>query len=223
MSESHPIAELNMKALVGALTVMKAFCTHINLHQATMLPIVILPSAVTAYTVSPWNNTQSCGWALGGASASDAKSTPEQCHGDKCDPATPDTANNNKSSSHQKQKKPKRGIKVDTAAKERNNLGMFYLRNQSINPSKVFPKVMPKMVYATFTCKGGKCNTTSCDVTHPRKLTELKHETIIAMANHFNNNNIGWFNKYHFMRMPDMTDGIKKLLGNTKSPSSKTA
>ena len=41
MSESHLIAELNTKALVGALTVMKAFCNQINLHQATMLPIVI--------------------------------------------------------------------------------------------------------------------------------------------------------------------------------------
>ena len=41
MSESRPIAELNPKALVGALTVMKAFCSQINLHQATMLPIMI--------------------------------------------------------------------------------------------------------------------------------------------------------------------------------------
>ena len=41
MSESRLIAELNTKALVGALTVMKAFCNQINLHQATMLPIVI--------------------------------------------------------------------------------------------------------------------------------------------------------------------------------------
>ena len=41
MSESRPIAELNRKALVRALTVTKAFCNHINLHPATMLPIVI--------------------------------------------------------------------------------------------------------------------------------------------------------------------------------------
>ena len=41
MSESRQIAELNRKALVRALTVTKAFCNHINLHPATMLPIVI--------------------------------------------------------------------------------------------------------------------------------------------------------------------------------------
>ena len=51
--ESRLIAELNTKALVGDLTVMKAFCTQINLHQATMLAIVISPGVVAAYTVSP--------------------------------------------------------------------------------------------------------------------------------------------------------------------------
>ncbi len=53
MSESCPIAELNTKALVGALTVMKAFCDQINLHQATMLPIVISQSVITSYNISP--------------------------------------------------------------------------------------------------------------------------------------------------------------------------
>ena len=61
MSESHPIAELNTKEKVGALTVMKAFCNQINLHQATMLPIVISQSVIAAYNISPWNNTQFCG------------------------------------------------------------------------------------------------------------------------------------------------------------------
>jgi hypothetical protein len=135
MSESRPIAELNVKALVGALTVMKAFHNQINLHQATMLPIAISQSVVSAFNISPWNNTQFSGRPLGGALASNAKPSPEQPCGDKCDPATPDTANNTNSSSRQKQTKPKRGVKVNTATKERKDLGMFYLRNPSINPS----------------------------------------------------------------------------------------
>jgi hypothetical protein len=52
MSENYPIAELNIKALVRALTVMKAFCDQINLHQATMTPIMVMPGVVAAYTVS---------------------------------------------------------------------------------------------------------------------------------------------------------------------------
>ncbi len=140
MSESRPIAELNTKTLVGVLTVMKAFLTQINLHQATMLPITISQSGVATYNISPWNNTQSCGRPLGAKSASDAKPSPEQRRGDKRNPTTPDMANDTNSSNRQKQKKPKKGMKVDTAAKERKDLGMFYLKNPSINPSKFFRK-----------------------------------------------------------------------------------
>jgi hypothetical protein len=53
MSESRPITELNTKALVGALTVMKAFRSQINLHQVTMLPIMISQSVAAAYNISP--------------------------------------------------------------------------------------------------------------------------------------------------------------------------
>jgi len=224
MSESRPITELNTKPLVGALTVMKAFIDQINLHQATMLPIVISQSAVSSYNISPWNNTQICGRPLGGNSGTDTKPSQEQRRGDKRDPTTPpDASNDANSSSRQKQKKPKRGVKIDAAAKERKDLGMFYLKNPSINPSDVFPKVMPEKICANFTCKGKECSNTACKFVHPRKPSELKRETIIAIADHFNKTNIGWFNEYHFMKMPDITDGVKKLLGNTRGISSKMA
>ena len=143
MSESRPIAELNTKALVGALTVMKAFHNQINLHQATMLPIVISQSVIATYNISPWNNIQSCGRPLGGVLASDAKPSPKHHCGDKRDPATPDTANDTNSSIHQKQKKPKRGVNVDTAAKKKKDLGMFCLRNPLINPSEIMHQFLP--------------------------------------------------------------------------------
>jgi hypothetical protein len=180
MSESRPIAELNTKALVGALTVMKAFLTQINLHQATVLPIVISQSVVATYNISLWINTQSCGRPLGAKPASDAKPSPEQCCGDKHDPTTPDTANDTNSSNCQKQKKPKRGMQVDTATKGRKDLGMFYLKNPSINPSKVFPKIMPEKICENFTCKGKECSNASCNFIHPRKPSELKRKTIIV-------------------------------------------
>jgi hypothetical protein len=60
MSENCPIAEPNTKALVCALTVMKAFCDQINLHQATMTPITVMPGVLAAYVVSPWNSAQAC-------------------------------------------------------------------------------------------------------------------------------------------------------------------
>jgi hypothetical protein len=147
---------------------------------------------------------------------------PKQHNGGKRDPTTPDT-NEENPSGRQRQKIPRCGVKVDTAAKEKKDLGMFYLRNPSINPADIFPKDMPEKLCANFTCKGKECTNTNCDFAHLRKASELKHETIILIANHFFKKEAGWFNEYHFMRMPNITDGVKKLLGNTKGPTSKTA
>jgi hypothetical protein len=52
MSESRPIAKLNTQALVKALTVMNVFSNQINLHQATMLPVIISQSLVASYNIT---------------------------------------------------------------------------------------------------------------------------------------------------------------------------
>jgi hypothetical protein len=111
MSENCLIAELNTKALVCALTVMKTFRDQNNLHQATMTPITVMPGVLTAYMVSPWNSAQACEpkkddkhiTIADGASQSNSNATSntEQHCGDKCDPATPD-GNDENMSAHQK-------------------------------------------------------------------------------------------------------------------------
>ncbi len=52
---------------------------------------------------------------------------------------------------------------------------------------------------------------------------ELKRKTIIMIANHFIKKDVDWLNEYHFMRIPNITNDVKKLLGNTNGPTSKTA
>ncbi len=209
----------------------RIFCSQINLHQATMTAITVMPGSITAYTVNSWNNTQASGprknekYSLADGSScptSNTTSSPEHHNGGKCDPTTPNT-NGDNPPGHQRQKKPCRRVKVDTAAKEKKDLGMFYLRNSSINPLEFFPKNLPKKLCANFTCKGKECNNTNCVFAHPKKALELKRKTSIVIANHFIKKNTGWFNKYHFMRMPNITDGVKKLLRNTKGPTSKMA
>ncbi len=148
--------------------------------------------------------------------------TPKQRNRGKRNPKTPNT-NKDNPSGRQRQKKPCHGVKVDTATKEKKNLGMFYLCNPSINPADIFSKDMPRKLWANFTSKGKECINTNCDFAHPRKALELKRKTIILIANHFIKKAVGWFNEYHFMRMPNITDGVKKLLGNTKGPTSKMA
>jgi hypothetical protein len=151
MTEARPITELNTSALKSALTVLKTFCSQINLHQATMTAIMVMPGSVSPYNVNPWNNTQASGLRkddknslADGASCPtpNATFTPKQRNGGKRNPTTPDT-NEENPSSRQRQKKPRCGVKVDTAAKEKKDLGMFYLRNPSINPAAIFPKDMP--------------------------------------------------------------------------------
>ncbi len=157
-----------------------------NLHQATMTAIAVMPGSVTAYTVNPWNNTQVRGprkdeknSIVDGAShpSSNTTSTLKQCNGGKRNPTTPNT-NEDNPSVHQRQKKPRCGVKVNTAAKEKKDLGMFYLHNPFINPADIFPKDMPEKLCVNFTCKEKECNNTNCDFAHPMKALELKCEKI---------------------------------------------
>jgi hypothetical protein len=57
MTEACPITELNTSTLKSALTVLKTFRSQINLHQATMTAIMVMPGSVSTYNVNPWNNT----------------------------------------------------------------------------------------------------------------------------------------------------------------------
>ncbi len=43
MTKARPITKLNTSALTGALIVLKTFCSQINLHQATMTAITVIP------------------------------------------------------------------------------------------------------------------------------------------------------------------------------------
>ena len=48
MSKSRSINDLNTKGLISAITAFRAFWTQIQLNQAQMTPIIIMPSSVTA-------------------------------------------------------------------------------------------------------------------------------------------------------------------------------
>jgi hypothetical protein len=226
MSEARPITKLNTKGLVNAITAFKAFRTQIQLNQAQMTPIIIMPSSVTAYTLSAWNNTQSCPPKDGvpATTKENANATtppPAQRRGNKRDPTTPKLSDDNSPSRHQKAKKVKKGSKVDGPAKDRKEMGMLFLKNPNINASNVFPRDLSIKLCANFTCKGKECANANCGFKHPTKAGEIPCEAVLAIASHFIAKDIGWFNEYHFMKVPD--EEVKKLLGNVKGISSKTA
>jgi hypothetical protein len=133
MTKARPITELNTSALKSALAVIKMFCTQINLHQATMTKITVMPGSVSTYNVNPWKYTKAGSLRkkdknslADGASCFTANTTftHEQRNRGKHNPTTPNTNKENPFRC-QKQKKPHCGVKVDTAAKEKKGWGLY--------------------------------------------------------------------------------------------------
>ena len=105
-------------------------------------------------------------------------------------------------------------------------MGIFWLHNPRIRIIDAFPANLLKKVCVDFCCRGKECkreNDEACTFLHPCSATDLKLETIKKIGDHFKDRNIGWFNEYHFMRVPNLKPKYKALMGNTDGPSSKTA
>ncbi len=100
---------------------------------------------------------------------------------------------------------------------------MFYLRTLQLSLQTHPQKTCPTRFSPILLARKNECNNVNCDFIYPKKSSELKCETILANANHFTKKDIDWFNEYHFTKMPNITNKIKKLLGNAKGPNSKTS
>jgi hypothetical protein len=61
-----------------------------------------------------------------------------------------------------------------------------------------------------------------CPFLHPRSLEDLKLETIELIRGHFLAKKVGWFSKYHFLKLPGLKPKHKALLGGKDRPTSKT-
>jgi hypothetical protein len=114
MAEARPITKLNTSTLKSALMVLKTFCSQINLYQAAMTAITVMPGSVSTYNVNLWNNIQASGLRkedknslvdFASRPTPNATFTPKQRNGGKCDPTTPDTDKENPFG-NQRQKKP---------------------------------------------------------------------------------------------------------------------
>ena len=66
-------------------------------------------------------------------------------------------------------------------------------------------------------------NNEACTFLHPCSATDLKLKTIKKIGDQYKDKNIGWFNEYHFMQVPNLKPKYKALMGNKDGPSSKTA
>jgi hypothetical protein len=135
---------------------------------------------------------------------------------------TPDQSNA-KAHANQRMKKPHRSVTTDSAKRNVMEKGMFFLSKPDAKAADVFPKGMAESMCVDFTCKGREWTRDNCTFLHPRKVSNMKKETVNAIGNHFLEKNVGWFNKWHFLKaMNELPAKYKKLMGGKNGPSSKT-
>ncbi len=103
---------------------------------------------------------------------------------------------------------------------------MFWLTNPKMKMIEIFPCDLCEKVCIQFCCRGPECKRDSdsvCSFLHPCSLEILKLEMIELIRDHFLAKKDGWFNEYHFLKLPGLKPKYKALLGGKDRPTSKTA
>jgi hypothetical protein len=221
MTGSHPLAELNTKPLVKALTVLKAFEEQLTLVQSTNSPIPILAATMSKFSNrSPGTNSNVGTPAPDLVSASALpENTKNQRHNAKRNPSTPDKST--KAAATQGQKKPRRNGAMDpTKQRPVMDMAMLFLAKHDIRATDIFSKVLPTKICADFTCKGRECTRENCPYSNPRNAHKLTAETITAIVCHFSLKKIALLNKWHFIKLGDLPADVKALMGGKDGPSS---
>jgi hypothetical protein len=60
---------------------------------------------------------------------------------------------------------------------------------------------MAELVCDDFTCKGQECTQENCSHLHPKKVGELKKETVNVIGELFLKKRVGLFNEWHFLKV----------------------
>jgi hypothetical protein len=145
MTGLHPLAELNTKPLVKALTVLKAFEDQLTLAQSTNSLIPILADTMSKF-FNRSSSTNSNVGTLAPVPVS-ASALPENTQNQHCDvrrnPSTPDESM--KAAATQRQKKPRHNSAINSA-KQRpvTDMGMFFLAKHDIRATDISsPRTCP--------------------------------------------------------------------------------
>jgi hypothetical protein len=128
---------------------------------------------------------------------------------------------NSKKPANQRLKKPHCSVAADSTRLNVMEMGMFFLSKPDMKASDIFPKGMAELECVNFTCKGRECTRENCTFVHPRKVGDLKKETVNAMQSFFKKR-VGWFNEWHLLKVMSVPKKIKQLMGGKEGRSSKT-
>ena len=222
----RPISELDTSSLTKALRVMKAFLTQVDLAQSTNTPVVFGRGSIYKYEVNPVNDMKVCPpcFDYEGASRANTQNS-RRAEAPKRDSTVPPTdGNNERAPADQRMKKPRRSsAAADSSKRNVKDMGMFFLNKPNMKASDIFPTGLIQSVCADFACKDRECTRENCTFVHPRKVGDLKKETVNAIGDHFIEKKIGWFNEWHFLKVKhELPEKFKSLMGGKDGCSSKT-
>jgi hypothetical protein len=96
-------------------------------------------------------------------------------------------------------------------------MGMFWLTIPKMKMNKIFPCDLREKVCILFCCRGREFKRDPdivCPFLHPCSSEDLKLETIKLIGDHFLAKKVGWFNKYHYLKLPGLKPKSKALLGS---------
>ena len=225
MTMGRPISELDTTSLTKALKVMKAFITQVELAQSTNTPIVVCGGSIYKYQVHPVNNMKVCppGFDYEGTASHANNHNSHRTEAPKRDSTVPPSdGGNERAPANQHLKKPRCSAVADSSKRNVSDMGMFFLFRSDMKASDIFPKDMSELVCVDFTCKGRECTKENCPHLHPRKVGDMKKETVTSIGEHFLAKKIGWFNESHFLKVLHLLpDKFKPLMGGKDGCSSK--
>jgi len=222
----RPISELDTSSLTKALRVMKAFLTQVDLAQSTNTPVVFDRGSIYKYEVNRVNNMKVCPPCFDYEGASHANTqNSHRAEAPKRDSTVPPTdGNNERAPADQCMEKPRRSsAAADSSKRNVRDMGMFFLNKPNMKASDIFPTGLIQSVCAHFACKDRECTRENCTFVHPRKVGDLKKETVNSIGDHFIEKKVGWFNEWHFMKVKhELPEKFKFLKGGKDGCSSKT-
>jgi hypothetical protein len=210
-SENRPIGELDLKALKRVGIIYKAFQQTMLTAQATMTPVRDFPLHLKAPNreVDRKRDTAS--------TAKPALAVTSGNAGVGTNGALPlETAM--ALGTQSRLKRTKRGPRTDGVAPTDTDRGLFYLKDPSMDTSKVFPPNLSQKICVNFTCKGRKCSRPrgQCSFAHPVKPGDISEQDLAAIIAHFHEMNHGWLNKHVFKDFAPVAKH-ESLLGDSTS------
>jgi len=133
----------------------------------------------------------------------------------KRDSAVPPTDEDERAPADQRMKKPCcSSAAADSSKHNVRDMGMFFLNKPNMKASDIFPTGLIQSVCADFACKDCECTRENCTFVHPRKVGDLKKETVNAIGNHF-------IEKILKVKH-ELPEKFKSLMGGKDGCSSKT-